>query len=186
MNTLSNTINVDNDTYRYTSENKRRPWDISKSYSKENYFGDKRISYNTCLMPIGSYDFDGKSIKLELNAYVYKPSNEFPQFCWAICTSDKNKQMYENIHGEVKDDTQIAWGTAKLNKLYYNWQTFDFPCESIPANTPLYIYFWPYSTGGVAHIDKDITATLHYEPRQLIKASKKVEYNENIETKRSL
>ena len=36
MNTLSNTINIDNDTYRYTSENKRRPWDVSKSYSKEN------------------------------------------------------------------------------------------------------------------------------------------------------
>lgn len=207
MNVISNKINVDTQTYRYTSENRSRPWGVSNSYSKENYFGDKRISYNVCLMPIGSYDFDGKSTKLELNAYVYKPSNEFPQFCWAICTSDKNKKMYENAHGEVKDNTQIVWGTAKLNNLYYAWQTFEFESDAIPANTPLYVYFWPYSTGGVAHIDGEITATLHYEQkqqviepaveqvpvvepviqqRQLIKASKQVRYNENIETKRSI
>ena len=202
-NYISKTINVDNGTYRYTSENKRRPWDVSKSYSKENYFGDKRISYNVCLIPIGSFNFDGKSIKIKLDAYVYKPSNEFPQFCWAICTSDKNKYMYENVHGEVKDDTQIIWGTAELNKLYYNWQTFEFESDAIPANVPLYIYLWPYSSGGVAHIDKEITVTLYYDEeeyivtsdpiaeelikqRNFIRASKQVKYNENIETKRSI
>ena len=212
MNTLSNIINVDTQTYRYISENRSRPWGVSNSYSKENYFGDKRISYNVCLIPIGSFNFNGTSTKLELKAYVYKPSNEFPKFCWAICTSDKNKKMYENAHGEVKDDTQIVWGTAELNKLYYAWQIFEFESDAIPSNTQLYVYFWPYSTGGVAHIDGNITATLYYkekeqkikeieenfevEPdpiaeelikqRSFIRASKQVKYNENIETKRSI
>jgi hypothetical protein len=73
-NFISNKINVDTQTYRYTSENRSRPWGISNSYSKENYFGDKKISYNTCLIPIGSFDFDGEVSKIELKAYVYKPS----------------------------------------------------------------------------------------------------------------
>jgi hypothetical protein len=141
--------------------------------------------------------------------------------------------MYENVHGAVNDPTQIATGTAELNTLYWNWQTFIFNVKSVPVNTPLYVYFWPYSTGGVAHIDGEITATLHYEhkqpvieptkvieqvqvqtqvqikqqsveqaqaketvaelvkpivvePKKIIKASKQVKYNENIETKRSL
>lgn len=164
-NYISNTINVDTQTYRYTSENRSRPWGVSNSYSKENYFGDKKISYNTCLIPIGSYDFDGEVDRIEMKAYVYKPSTQFPKFCWAVCTSDKNKSMYENIHGAVNDPTQIAAGTAELNTLYWGWQTFTFNVKSVPTNTPLYVYFWPYSTGGVAHIDGEITSTLYYSPQ---------------------
>ena len=160
---VTNTINVDNDTFRLTSENKRRPWGVSKSYSKENYFGDKRTSYNICLMPLGSFDFKGKAVEMHLRAYVYKPSSQFPKFCWAVCTSDRNKALYEYAHGDVADDTQVASGTAELVKEGWGWQTFVFKGEDIPANTPLYVYFWPYTTGGVAHIDRDITATVFYD-----------------------
>ena len=157
---VTNTINVDNDTYRFTSENKRRPWGISKSYSKENYFGDKRTSYNTCLIPLGPFDFEGRSVRLRLRASVYKPSNRFPQFCWALCSSDRNKKLYEYAHGPVADDTQIVSGTAELNKLYWAWQEFVFESSDIPARKPLYVYLWPCSAGGVAHIYGEIMATL--------------------------
>lgn len=160
---VNNTINVDNDTFRFTSENKRRPWGVSKSYSSQNYFGDKRVSYNICLMPLGAFSFKGKATEMHLRAFVYKPSSQFPKFCWAVCTSDRNKAMYEFAHGDVADNTKIASGTAELVKEGWGWQTFVFHAEDIPADTPLYVYFWPFSTGGVAHIDKDITATLFYE-----------------------
>jgi len=160
---VSRTINVDNETLRFTSENKRRPWGVAKSYSRENYFGDKRISYNICLMLLGAFAFKGKAREMHLKAYVYKPSREFPKFCWALCTSDRNKAMYEYAHGDVADDTQIAAGTAVLVKEGWSWQTFVIKAEDIPADTPLYVYFWPYSTGGVAHIDRDITATIFVE-----------------------
>lgn len=163
MKKIANKINVNNETFRFTSENRNRPWGVAKSYSKENYFGDKQISYNICLMPIGSFAFKGKPVEMQIRAHVYKPSNQFPKFCWAICTSDKNKAKYEYAHGKVDDDTQIAYGTEKLVKTGWNWQTFTFNAEKIPANTSLYVYFWPYSTGGVAHIDKDIEATVFYE-----------------------
>lgn len=158
----SNIVDVDSQTLRFTSENQRRPWGMSKTYSNNNYFGDKRISYNACLIPVGEFEFPGKSVMLQMKAYVYKPSNQFPKFCWAVCSSDKNKKMYEYAHGPVKDETQIAAGTAKLKKLYWAWQTFEFEAENIPEGVPLYVYFWPYSTGGVAHIDGQITATVIY------------------------
>lgn len=163
MQTTSKIINADTGTLRFTSENKNRPWGVANSYSRENYFGDKRVSYNICLIPIGAFDFDGAAKELHLTAYVYKPSNQFPRFCWALCTSDRNKAMYEYSHGAVADDSQIISGTAELEKNGWAWQTFVFKAEDIPANTPLFVYFWPYSTGGVAHIDRDITATVFYD-----------------------
>lgn len=160
---VTNTINVDNDTIRFTSENKCRPWGVSSSYSKENYFGDKRTSYNICLIPLGSFNFEGKSVRIRLRVYVYKPSHQFPQFCWALCSSEKNKKLYEYAHGPVEDDTKIVSGTAELDKLYWAWQEFEFETGDIPSGVPLYVYLWPYSAGGVAHIGKEITATVFYE-----------------------
>ena len=163
----SNSINVDTETYRYTSQNTSNPWQTSNTYSDCNYFGKKTgedASNNTCLIPIGKFSFTGKSARLRLTAYVYKPSTDFPVFRWAVCTSSANKAMYQGATGVVADDTQIVSGTASLTSVGWHTQSFDFVSTKLPANTDLYVYFWPSGSGGVAHIDGTITAELFYTP----------------------
>lgn len=163
----ANSIDVDTQTYRYTSQNTSNPWQISNTYSDCNYFGKKTgddASNNTCLIPIGKFNFTGQSTRLRLTAYVYKPSSDFPVFRWAICTSSANKAMYQGATGVVADDTQIVSGTASLTSVGWHTQAFDFVSTKLPANKDLYVYFWPSGSGGVAHIDGTITAELFFTP----------------------
>ena len=129
----------------------------------QNYFGYKTGSYNSMLIPVGSFPFSGTSTRLQLTTYVYRPTSDFTTFRWAICSSDSNKAMYQGVTDEISgDSTQLASGTASLTVTGWSTCTFDFETTSLPANSALYVYFWPAGKTGVAHVKDTITASLYY------------------------
>lgn len=165
--TSINSIDVGTETYRYSPQ-AGADWGASGLYSTEAYFGTSGDGYNTLLIDLGKYTIpEGATpTRLRLSFYGYRSSQSY--FCWAICTSKSNKEMYEGLEGEFDgDDTQIAMGTQSLNSVTsssYTTMTFDFETDAIPSGTPLYMYLWSSDQGanGVSHITRYLTAKVYY------------------------
>ena len=170
--TATNSINVGSETLRYGTSCASY-WGAAQAYSDENYFGKKSEGYNIALLNLGSFTIpDGaRPTKLRLSFYGYRSSQS--NFCWAICTSNKNMTLYGKggaigVVGEFDgDDTQIAMGTKSLSGIStssYSTMTFDFETDAIPSDTPLYMYLWPSDQGtqGVSHINRYLKATVYY------------------------
>lgn len=161
----TNTVAL-SDTLQYTTVSTSQGWAAPGAFGQsENYFGFKTGDCNTALIPIGSFAFSSHSTRLRLSFTGHRPSSDFNQFRWALCSSDANKALYQNVTTAVADSSQITSGTATLvnypagaNSVF----SFDFPTENIPADTDLYVYLWPYERSGVAHISSDISATIYY------------------------
>ena len=161
----TNTVAL-SDTLRYTTVSTSQGWAAPGAFGQsENYFGFKTGDCNTALIPIGSFAFSNHSTRLRLSFTGHRPSSDFNQFRWALCSSDANRALYQGVITAVADSSQIASGTATLvnypagaNSVF----SFDFPTENIPADTDLYVYLWPYERSGVAHISSAVTATLFY------------------------
>lgn len=165
----THSINVLSNTYRYMSSS--GAWAKAGNVSTDNYVGTKDGIYNSALIPVGSYSFTGTSTRLRLSFYGYCPSVDFyvDGFRWAICTSDANKALYQGCDAVTTDDSQVATGIATLayNNGVYKTYEIDLKSEAIPANTPLYVYFWSKDDStGVAHFRSTLTATMYYEAEQ--------------------
>lgn len=162
----TNSVDVLDETYRYLSSN--GAWSTAGSISTDNYVGANSSEVNSALIPVGSFSFDGNSTKLRLSFYGYCPSINFQNdgFRWAICTSDANKTLYQTTDDVTTDPSQIAKGTATLayNNGVYTTYEIDLASTAIPADTPLYVYFWPKdSATDIAHFRSTLTASLYYE-----------------------
>lgn len=167
----TNTVAL-SDTLRYTSYDADRGWAAPGDFGQgENFFGlktgDNGITSdcNTALIPVGSFNFSGKSTKLRIAFNGHRPSADFTTFRWAICTSSDNKALYQYTTNAVTDDTQIVSGTATLANYAAGANSdfaFDFVSDNIPAGTNLFVYLWPYARTGVAHISGNVTATIYY------------------------
>lgn len=160
-------IDVGTETYRYSPQ-AGADWGASYLYSTEAYFGTSGEGSNITLINLGKFTIpDGATpTRLRLSFYGYRSSQSY--FCWAICTSKGNKEMYEGMVGEFDgDDTQIAMGTQSLNSVTsssYTTMTFDFKTDAIPSGTPLYMYLWSSDQGanGVSHITRYLNAKVYY------------------------
>lgn len=162
----TNSVKVLSDTYRYLSSN--GSWSTAGSISTDNYVGSNSSGFNTALIPVGSFSFSGNSTRLRLSFYGYCPSVNFyvDGFRWAICTSDANKALYQTTNDVTSDNTQIAKGIAKLayNNGTYKTYEIDLASDAIPANKPLYVYFWSKDAAtDIAHFRGTLTASLYYE-----------------------
>lgn len=150
-------------TYRYGHADS---WDLVSSlpYGLVNYVGEGTDDYNAMMIPLSGFSFSGKSVWLKLSMYVMTSNAENRTFRWAITTSRANESVYRGS-GAVTDANQLAQGTFSTTYTGggFSWQTFILECDSIPANTPLYLYMWRNNTTyGNIHVEKDITVTLTY------------------------
>ena len=161
----TNSVDVLSETYRYGSD--AGDWATAETYSTDNYFGQKTGSLNSALIPVGSFTFSGTSTRLEISLYGYCPSTDFAAngFRWAICSSNANKDLYKVTTAVTGDSSQLASGVnfISYNSGNYTTYTLSLDATNLPANTPLYIYFWANGTGkGVAHFRGTLTAKLYY------------------------
>lgn len=159
------------DTYRYCDaalycrDNK---WVTVKDLKlgKLNYVGQGHKDYNAMMIEVPNLDFSGVSSKFTLDLYLYVSSPKNHTFRWAITTSKENEFLYTVGCGDVEDEYQLASGS--FTPEYYrdkgrHWQSFDFECDKISPNTPLYIYMWrDNKTYGNVHVEADVKLDFEY------------------------
>lgn len=166
LKTTSATV-ATNNTYRYGSALQATTGFAkvsSLTFGAINYVGQGTDDYNSTMIPLPGFSFSGTSRWIKLKMWVMTSNVNNRAFRWAITTSRSNESVYKGA-GAVTDENQLAQGT--FSTMYtsgdFSWQTFLLACDSIPADTPLYIYLWrDNDTYGNIHIMDTITATLTY------------------------
>lgn len=164
-------FDVATQTYRYTSESPSNAWatagTIDTTSPRENYVGHNSSGTNTIKIDLGSYEYDGDSIKLLVKFYAYAPSVNFQTkgFRWALCSSQANRDLYKGQTAVTSDPYQIVSGTSMFiyNSGGYAYNTLTIESDAIPSDTDLFLFLWPNGTyTDVAHIRDNVDIEFHY------------------------
>lgn len=173
--TETRSFDVATQTYRYTNASPSNAWatagTIDTTSPVENYVGhktgDSGVETSTILINLGSYAYDGDSIKLLAKFYAYAPSINFQTkgFRWALCSSQANRDLYKGQTAVTSDPYQIVSGTSTFtyDNGGYEYNTLTIDSDAIPSDTDLFLFLWPNGTyTDVAHIRDNVDIEFHY------------------------
>lgn len=139
-------------TYRYVGINAawRTVGDWKQHYGFEisdNIVGYGQDGANSARIDVPALSFSktAKRVRLTFNQHHdYNATN----FRWAICTAPNNS-AYQGSSEVPDSGTQLAHGTFYVPRVS-SWNNIDIDMNlnSLPANTPFYIYLWASSGAG--------------------------------------
>ena len=128
-------------------------------------FGVNGSKYYTYIMKFNTPIFSGESTSIEFNFDFLYRKNTSIGIRYAICSSDANRELYENKSGSITDTYQLASGNTTFtikSSGYTENVKLTINTSKLASDTVYFLYLWAEnSSSGYATIP---AATLQYRP----------------------